>query len=318
MMIKWGIIGAGNIANRFADSLKEIEGAELYAVACRTMQKAESFRADHPCEVAYDSYSDLLDDPLVEVVYVALPHKYHLEWVTEAINRGKAVLCEKPATLSGSEMQKIADLAHEKKVFFMEAMKSRFVPAYREGKAKIEAGAIGDIQSVSTSLCHIFDEATSSYHFEPVQGGPLLDMGIYNVSLLEDFMPAPIELEAIEYETHPNGIELYVKAILRAEGVTGVLETGFDRETETVAIVTGSKGSIRIPNFHRATSYELFETGAETGQHFDVPYEVDDFYSEIAHVVSCLAEGRIESSIVPLATSQKFAEIVDQLKAAMV
>lgn len=317
-MIKWGIIGAGNIANRFADSLKEVEGAELYAVACRTMEKSERFRAEHPCEVAYDSYSDLLADPQVEAVYIALPHKYHLEWVTQAIEHGKAVLCEKPATLSGDEMQAIADLAREKKVFFMEAMKSRFVPAYRELKAKIEAGVIGEILSVSTSLCHIFDEATSSYHFEPVQGGPLLDMGIYNVSLLEDFMPAPIELEAIEYETHPNGIELYVKASLRADGVTGVLETGFDRETETLAVIEGSKGSIRIPSFHRAISYELFELGAPTSQKIDVPYEVDDFYSEIAHVVSCLEAGQIESPIMPLATSQKLAEIVDLLKAAIV
>lgn len=316
-MINWGIIGAGNIANRFAKSLKEVKGAELYAVACRTMDKAERFRANHPCEVAYDSYIDLLNDSQVEAVYIALPHKYHLEWVKEAIVRGKAVLCEKPATLSADEMQEISDLAQEKQVFFMEAMKSRFVPAYRELKAKIEQGEIGEIQSVSTSLCHIFDEATSSYHFEPVQGGPLLDMGVYNVSLLEDFIALPIELEAIEYETHPNGIELYVKATLRSEGVTGVLESGFDRETETVAVIRGSKGMIRIPNFHRASSYELFKLETEAEQHFDIPYEVDDFYSQIEHVVSCLEEGRTESPIMPLATSQRFAEIVDQLKAAI-
>src|SRR4051794_30597964 len=135
-MINWGIIGAGNIAHRFADSLEHVEGAQLYAVARRTMEKADQFRAEHPSEVSYDNYQNLLDDDKVDAVYIALPHQLHLEWVEKALRAGKAVLCEKPATLSAVEMRQITKTVHEKQVFFMEAMKSRFVPAYREVKER--------------------------------------------------------------------------------------------------------------------------------------------------------------------------------------
>lgn len=312
-MINWGIIGAGNIAHRFADSLVHVEGARLYAVARRSMEKADQFRAEHPSEVSYDNYQNLLDDKEIDAVYIALPHQLHLEWVVKALRAGKAVLCEKPATLSFEEMKEITKTVQEEQVFFMEAMKSRFVPAYREVKARIEQGEIGKLLSVSTSLCRVFSEEDSSYHFEPVQGGCLLDMGVYNISVIEDFMNSLLSLQAIDYEARDNGVELYVNAELESDGVIGIVESAFDRETETVAVLTGELGSIRIPNFHRANSYELVV--AEDTNQVDVPYDIDDFYSEIAHVVECLEEGLIESPIMSLKNSENVAIIMDQIKA---
>ena len=99
-MIKWGIIGAGNIANRFATALAQVENASLYAVACRTVEKAEQFQTNHPSEKAYGDYQALLDDPEIDAVYVAVPHKYHQEWVSKALQAKIAVLCEKPAAMT--------------------------------------------------------------------------------------------------------------------------------------------------------------------------------------------------------------------------
>lgn len=157
-MIKWGIIGAGNIANRFANSLEEVTDGELYAVANRTIEKAETFKANHPCEKAYGSYQELLDDDQVDAVYIALPHKYHLEWVLKAIQAGKAILCEKPATINQAEVSKIEAALNAKPVFFMEAMKSRFTPAYQAVKELVAQGEIGEVHTVTTSLCRKFDE----------------------------------------------------------------------------------------------------------------------------------------------------------------
>lgn len=314
-MVKWGIIGAGNIANRFAKALKLVEGASLYAVACRTMEKAEQFRAVHPSERAYDSYQALLEDPAVDAVYIAVPHKYHAQWVKQALKAKVAVLCEKPAALTHTQAKEMIDLAAAEGVFFMEAQKSRFVPAYIELKARVDQGEIGEIRKVTTSLCHVFNEATSSYHFEPVQGGTLLDMGVYNLSVLEDFMPSPMEVVEVEYVMHPNNIEIYVNATLEAGGVTGVIETAFDRETETVAIIEGTKGSVRIPDFHRAASYELTIDG-ET-ERIDVGYDHDDFYSEIQHAVDCLREQKLESPLMSHQDTLNIARLVDQLKASV-
>lgn len=316
-MIHWGIIGAGNIANRFATSLEQVEGATLFAVARRTMEKAEAFKREHPCEVAYDNYQDLLDDSRIDAVYIALPHKYHLEWVEKALKAGKAVLCEKPATLSLAEMKQISKTAQEEGIFFMEAMKSRFVPAYREIRARIQNGEIGEVTQVSTSLCRVFNESDSSYHFEPVQGGCLLDMGVYNLSVIEDFLSTPVQLKELDSEVRENGVEVYVNATLESNGVVGIIESAFDRETETIAVITGTKGTIKMPNFHRPTSYELTLNDTNQTQHIEVPYEVDDFYSEIKHVVDCLNEGVTESSIMSLQHSENIATIVDQLKSAI-
>ena len=312
-MIKWGIIGAGNIAHRFADSLENVNDATLYAVANRTIEKAEKFKADHPCEKAYGSYDELLADENIDAVYIALPHKYHLEWVKKALEVGKAVLCEKPATLSLDEMKQISELAKDKNLFFMEAMKSRFTPAYREVKNLVDAGEIGDVTGVYTSLCRVFPVSDSGYYYEPVQGGCLLDMGVYNAGLIEDFTKEPFELDDLEFEMHKDTVEIYVNAHLTSGNVEVILESAFDRETETKAVIRGTKGLIMIPDFHRPTSYML--QTQEMMKSVEVPYKVDDFYGEIRHVVDCLVNNFTESPIMTLENSENVARLLDIIKA---
>lgn len=313
-MINWGIIGAGNIAHRFANSLEEVENAELYAVANRTIEKAKAFKEEHPSEKAYDSYNALLADENVDAVYIALPHKFHLEWVEKAIRAGKAVLCEKPATLSNNEMKKISSIANEERVFFMEAMKSRFSPAYQEVKQLIEEGIIGEVEEVFTSLCRVFPPG-EGYHYKPVQGGCLLDMGVYNAAFIEDFIESPFELKEIEYELYNDEIEVYVNAKLQSGNKKAVIESAFDRNTETKAVITGTKGSIIVPDFHRPTSYILEIDGAS--KEVIVPYIVDDFYGEITHVMDCLEKNQLESSVMSLTHSENVATLLDQMKAAI-
>lgn len=311
-MIKWGIIDAGNIAHRFAYSLENIEGATLYAVANRTIEKAEAFKAEHPCEMAYGSYDALLADENIDVVYIALPHKYHLEWTKKTFDAGKAVLCEKPATLSLDEMKQISESAKEKNLFFMEAMKNRFTPAYIEVRNLVEAGKIGDVIGVYTSLCRVFPVQDTGYFYEPVQGGCLLDMGVYNASFIEDFISEPFELNELEYDMHEETVEVYVNAHLTSGNVEVILESAFDRETETKAIIRGTKGMITVSDFHRPISY-ILQT-EETMKSVEVPYRVDDFYGEIRHVVDCLVNGLTESPIMTLENSENIAGLLDVIK----
>ena len=147
-MINWGIIGAGNIAKRFVKGLAFDDRACLYAISCRSLAKAESFREFADFEVAYDSYDALLDDPKVDIVYVSLPHKFHCEYVIKALRKHKAVLCEKPLALNTVEVEKIIQVAKEENVFFMEAMKSKFVPMYQHILSLVKRGIIGEVEYV--------------------------------------------------------------------------------------------------------------------------------------------------------------------------
>lgn len=311
-MINWGIIGAGNIANRFAESLSNFTEAQLYGVACRTMEKAKAFQSNHPCEKIFDDYQLLLDDPEIDLVYIALPHLYHHEWIIKALEAGKGVLCEKPATMNAAEMRDVAETAQNQQVLFMEAMKSRFVPAYRVAHELISAGEIGKIKKIFTSLCRNMPEDKTHYHYMPKQGGALLDMGIYNLSLIEDFSPADLTVGTMDYKLHENQIDLYVKASLVHDQFEAIIETGFDRNTETVAVITGTKGTVTIPNFHRAASFTL-TTENET-KDFDLPYDHDDFYSEIEAMHTSFNRKEIENPIMTLENSLRCAGLIDLIK----
>lgn len=314
-MINWGIIGAGNIANRFAESLTNFPDAQLYGVACRTMDKAAAFQNNHPCKKIFDDYQLLLNEPEIDLVYIALPHLYHHEWIIKALSADKGVLCEKPATMNTAEMQEVAETARTQNKLFIEAMKSRFVPAYREVHERIASDEIGVITKVFTSLCREFPEEQASYHYSPEQGGALLDMGIYNLSLIEDFSPANLKVGTLEYKQHANQIDVYLKATLTQDHFEATIETGFDRTTETVAILSGTKGTITIPNFHRATSFTISKQNETTT--VDVPYDHDDFYSEIAAMHRSFNQIEIENPLMTLENSIQCARLLELLKDKM-
>lgn len=313
-MINWGILGAGHIAHRFAKSLAHVEDAKLYAVSRRSMEKAREFGDLYNSEVYYDNNQNLLNDPNIDVVYIALPHQLHLEWAQKALKAGKAVLCEKPAALTSLEMKQIAEVASTEQRFFMEAMKNRFTPAANSIKELIQSGTIGEVQEINTSFCIDLDEASATYHLEPVHGGCLLDIGIYNISLIEEYLGESYSVSMIEANTLPNGVETYVNTIIESDTITATIECGFDRDKENRAIITGSKGTLVIPDFHRPHSYTLLKENSTEPQTVEIPYDVDDFYGEITHVMECLKHQQIESPIHPLTSSIRLAKIVDDIK----
>lgn len=320
-MIRWGILGAGNIAHRFARSLAATENGELYAVANRTLEKAHAFQKEHPCEKIYDDYEELLQDKNVDIVYIALPHLYHFKWIKRAIVHHKAVLCEKPATLNLSEMLEINKLVQEKQLFFMEAMKSRFVPAYQKMSSMIKSGVIGKITNISTSLCRLVPEKNSSYYYDPIQGGCLLDMGIYNASLIEDFIKEPLTVQQVDYKIHTNGVETYINAILSNDQVTCQLESGFDRTLPVEAVITGTKGKITMPDFHRGSRMIVCLNQREDESatyEYEIPYRQDDFYGEIEHVMDCFSKGLVESEVMPLQSSLNCAEMIEKIKKKLI
>ncbi len=154
-MIRFGILGAGNIAHRFAASLAKVEGAELAAVSRRTAEKAAAFLAEVPCAPGARAYGDheaLLADPEVDAIYLALPHDLHHAWALRALDAGKAVLCEKPAMLSEAEAAEVTAAARERGLLFMEAMKTRFVPLRPHVVDAV--GALGPVARVHASLCN--------------------------------------------------------------------------------------------------------------------------------------------------------------------
>lgn len=312
-MIRWGILGGGNIARRFAQSMEDVSGSRITAVSCRSREKAEDFAGRYGIERAFGSHESLLEDDQIDAIYLALPHGLHCRWAVRALKAGKAVLCEKPAAMSEEEMRLIAGTARECGVLFMEAMKTRFIPAYREVKRRIGEGAIGEVVSVETSLCNAmpFDSARPTYHTDPSQGGALLDVGIYCACYLEDFLRGDPVLKDLKAEFQ-GGVDFYADAELAFSSGRGRLTCAFDRAEPRRALITGTKGKILVEELHRPREFTVF-TGAGEEKAL-IPYEVDDFYGEIVHFADCLKEGRKESPVMPFDASIRCARILDRIR----
>lgn len=316
-MIRFGILGAGNIAHRFAASLAKVEGAELVAASRRTAEKAAAFLAEVPCAPGARAYGDheaLLADPEVDAIYLALPHDLHHAWALRALDAGKAVLCEKPAMLSEAEAAEVTAAASERGLLFMEAMKTRFVPLHPHVVDAV--GALGPVARVHASLCN---DALASYRTRDTYilgGGPgsgvLLDCGIYCASWLDELLPGEIAVERVDTAFY-EGSDVYVDAHMTIGGVAAELECACDRARPRQLVVEGERGILTVDDLHRPQHAELRIAGEPT-RDLDAPYEVDDFYGQITHFCALMRAGDIESPLMPHAATCRCARILDAIR----
>lgn len=316
-MIRFGILGAGNIAHRFAASLAKVEGAELVAASRRTAGKAAAFLAEVPCTPGARAYGDheaLLADPEVDAIYLALPHDLHHAWALRALDAGKVVLCEKPAMLSEAEAAEVTAAARERGLLFMEAMKTRFVPLHPHVVDAV--GALGPVARVHASL---FNDALASYRTRDTYilgGGPgsgvLLDCGIYCASWLDELLPGEIVVERVDTAFY-EGSDVYVDAHMAIGGVAAELECACDRARPRQLVVEGERGVLTVDDLHRPQHAELRIAG-EPARDLDAPYEVDDFYGQITHFCALMRAGDIESPLMPHAATCRCARILDAIR----
>ena len=152
MSLKFGIIGTGHMAERMADTVRQMKQVELYAVASRTEEKAKHFAEKYGATVHYGSYEALIQDEQVEPVYIATPNHLHYPQARACILAEKPVLLEKPFALNEQQAQALIDLAEMHQVFLCEAMWVRFMPLMYQLKKTLEKGVIGEVTSVSADI----------------------------------------------------------------------------------------------------------------------------------------------------------------------
>lgn len=323
-MVRWGILGAGNIARRFAASVGRSRGAELVAISCRSSERACAFAGEHgvaPGRAYADdgdgsqAHEALLADPGVDAIYLALPHDLHHDWAVRALRAGKAVLCEKPAAMTEAEMADVARVAREEGLLFVEAMKARFQPAYRAVREAVDAGEIGEVTYVEASLCNDMlaqVEGSGSYHLRPGVGGVLLDCGTYCASWLVDYAPGDLSLVRLA-GVERSGIDVYADARLSCGSFSARLECAFDRAKPRRATIVGTKGRMVVDELHRS-QHAVVEVSGRAPREVSLPYEGDDFTGELEHVNALIERGATESDVMPLAVSVADARLIDAIR----
>lgn len=311
--IKWGIIGLGNIANKFAQTLKAMNSVELYAVASRSKEKSEAFGKlyDVPSEKCYGTYEEFIKDESIEAVYIAVPHVFHKELSILCLENGKAVLCEKPVTMNENEIKEVIKVAKENKMFFMEAMKTRFLPINQKIKYWIDEGRIGDVRLLQADFgFSVPFDPTNRLFNKNLGGGALLDVGIYNVSY-----------SAFIFGNHPKSISsnLYIGKsgvdecvsinLGYEEGKQAQLYGAINLNTVRDANIIGTKGRICVPRFSNADTAYIFTDGKEEKIH--MPFDINGFEYQIREVVKCISEGKLQSEIMSWSDSIEIMKIMD-------
>ncbi len=318
--IRWGIVGPGKIARKFADDLRLVPGASLHAVASRSMERSQAFADAYGTPYAYDSYEALADCPGLDVVYIATPHSSHYENTLFFIQKGIPVLCEKPFAMDFRQAREMADLARQKGVFLMEAVWTRFIPATVKALEWIAEGRIGELRMVQADFGFksAYDPHSRLYD-KALGGGSLLDIGIYPVWLAVSLLgkPAAEHISAAATFSPGGGDESCSFSFVYENNC---IATGFSTliaNTPIEARIYGEKGSILLhKRWHHTQqlSLSLYQDKDMLHENLVLPYEGWGYAYEARHVAECLSKGLTESPLQPLSTTLDVVETLDNIR----
>lgn len=313
--IRWGILGCGNIANKFAADLRLVREAELFAVASRDETRAKEFAEVYGATHVFTTYEDLAKSA-VDVIYVATPHGLHYNHVMLCLSHGKSVLCEKAFALNARQASEMISYAREKKVFLMEAFWSKFLPQYKKVVELLNAGTIGDVRWFQADFGFRAPDPAPMRLADPLLGGgSLLDIGIYPVFFALSLFGKPERIEASMTPFPVGTDEQCCMTLTHPGGVLSSLSCSFAVDTPVQAIIAGTKGRIELKNrFHNPAS-SLFLVPGMDGKPEELEVYREDghgYQFEAQHVTDCLLAQMTES---PVMTHQDTMDLMETLDA---
>lgn len=313
--VKWGIIGLGKIAGKFATGLRDAEEAELYAVASRDKEKAEDFAKEFDAVKSFDSYEELMQDEDVEVIYIATPHVFHRDLTIECLQHGKAVLCEKPFAMNYKQATEMIEAAKKNNVFLMEALWTAFLPHFQDVVEKVQKKEFGEIKSLKADFGFPakFDKEKRLFN-KSLGGGSLLDIGIYPVFLAYKLLGIPESIEA-EAEMTETGVDAKCDIIFHySNGLKVELFSSFKEETPTAAEIKFEDALMIINSrFHEPTSVTTHVNDKHEIRDFGV--ENNGYTYEADHVSKMLRAGKTESDVWSFQNTLDLAKLLDEIRA---
>lgn len=312
--VKWGIIGLGKIAAKFASDLLISENSILYGVASRNIEKAKTFATKFNSKKYYGSYFELAQDSEIDAVYIATPHVFHFKNTMMCLQYGKAVLCEKPLGINSDEVKIMIDEARQRKLLLMEGIWTRFIPITEKLLELLNNKIIGDIEFIRADFGFKADsDLEGRVYNKALGGGSLLDIGIYPIYLSLLTLGVPKKIRAIAEMTETNVDKSCSMLFKYDNNISANLESTIAMQTPTEAYIYGNKGIIKIHSrFHHSEKLTIFK---ENKQIIDeIKYKGYGYLHEIEEFNNCLIKGYTESKKVPLDLSMNLIQTMDTVK----
>lgn len=312
--IKWGILGLGKIAGKFATGLKDVKGAELYAVASRSKSKAVDFAKEYNATKSFSSYEAMLEDEALDVVYIATPHVFHHQQTLLCLDHKKAILCEKPFAINRKQVEEMIGKAKKENVFLMEAMWTQFLPHFKFVLDLIESEKYGKIKNLKADFGFPAPvDLDKRLYNKNLGGGSLLDIGIYPIFMAMSALGTPENIQA-SAKFSETGIDTECDMVFEYKnGVEAELGSSIVRQTPTAAIIQFEKATITLnTRFHEPTSVTIQTPEGEETKEFKVNSNGYNFEAE--HVQKMLLEGKTESSKMSFKKSLQLIELLDKVR----
>jgi predicted dehydrogenase len=318
--IRWGILSTGAIARQFAQGLTSVPDAELVAVGSRTQAAADRFGDAFRVPRRHASYRAVAEDPDVDVVYIGTPHNLHCENTLMCLEAGKPVLCEKPFAINAAQAERMVALARSKRLFLMEALWTRYLPAMIELRRLLAAGTIGPIRMIEADFGFRPEYDPLGRLYNPdLGGGALLDIGIYPISLTAMLLGLPARMTAIA-ELGRTGVDERSAVVLAYPGgELAVLTFSLTTDMPSEILVLGIEGWIRVhgPIYRpeKLTVSLKAAAGARTERVLPLPVTGNGYNYEAAEVMRRLREGALESPGMTLDESLAIMRLMDAIRA---
>jgi predicted dehydrogenase len=311
---KWGIIGPGKIADKFAAAISNIPNAGLYAVASRDATRASQFAEKYHAPKFYGNYQSLANDNEIDAVYIATPHTFHHAHALLCLENGKPVLCEKPMCVNYKSTVEIVNTARRMNTFLMEAMWTRFLPVINKTLELIEDGEIGEIKYVSADFGFNapFDSKSRLYDLR-LGGGSLLDVGVYPLFLALFLLGKPDAVKSFAHLSATGADETANAILYYKNGSMANILSSIVMHTPLTAEISGTKGIITLQSPWYKGTIVVVEKNDTITNSFSLPYTGNGFEFEIIEVMNCLNKGLTESSLMPLDFSLLLSKVADEI-----
>ena len=313
-ILRVGMIGAGWIAEKAAITLNGLETCEAYAIASRTLDKAQAFAEKWQIPQAYGSYTELINDPAVDLVYIATPHSHHYDVTKEALMADKPCLVEKAFMANLRQAKEIVDLAHERKVFLAEAIWTRYQPVVQMVRDLISNGRIGEPRLVTATLGYSMGEKPRIMRAD-LCGGALLDLGVYALNFVRMFFPADIVSIDSQCVKSKTGMDLTnAITLVLSDGLLCNLQSSAACVGDNIGVIAGPEGNLIIDNINNPQKITVNTHDRVFVEDIHVPRQITGYEYQFLACREALIEGLLEPREMPHEETLYIMQLMDELR----
>lgn len=312
--LNFAIVGAGDMARFMAETVNQMDHVRAYAVGSRSLDRAAAFAAKYGFDRAYGSYEELLADPAVDLVYIAVPHSHHAQLMERCIDHKKPILCEKAFTVNAGQARRVLARAEETGVFTAEAIWPRYMPMADTLKEFVASGRIGRITAAAANLAYPV-YARERLHRLDLAGGALLDVGIYPLTFAAILFGSQVESISSEAQISPDGVDAQNTVVLTyPDGVRVTLYSSIVNASDRLGAIYGTEGYALVGNVNNFEYLDIYNKEHVLVEHIRRPPQLTGYEYEIDACIQAMAHGALECPQMPHSEIIRMMELMDRIR----